>query len=231
MSTKDKGGISKLVSATFMRGVLFMIPIAVTLFVVGFISSLSESWLGSLTAALVRLVVPASWLGPFSNGHIPGLSLILFLVIILVLGWIASVHVGRQGLRLIDHLFQAIPGVRVIYSAARKVVDALGDASKPKFQRAVLINWGPNGTKTMGFVTSETVDDTTGRKHLVVFIPTPPNPASGFITVVPEDQATDPGLTMEQALKVAMSLGVLTPDRLKITNAGATDCATTGSGK
>jgi uncharacterized membrane protein len=231
--TKDsQGGIGRHIRTSVMRGLLFMVPIAVTIFVVTFLAGIAGGWLGPLAAALWGAIGLGSWLsGPFAGHLIAGLSLILFIALLYLVGQVASLEVGRRGLRLIDHLFQAIPGVRVIYSAARKVVDALGDSAKPKFQRAVLINWGPNGTKTMGFVTGETIDATTGCKHLVVFIPTPPNPASGFITFVPEDEATDPGFSMDEALKIAMSLGVLAPDRMVITTPGAGHCSGRTSGK
>lgn len=226
MTKETQGGIGRHIRTQVVRGLLFMVPIGVTVFVVSFLAGITGSWFGPVAAALWAAVGLGTWLaGPFGGLLVSGLSLILFIALLYLLGGLASWHVGRRGLRLIDHVFLAIPGVRIVYSAARKVVDALGDSAKPKFQRAVLINWGPNGTKTMGFVTGETVDATTGCKHLVVFIPTPPNPASGFITYVPEDQAIDPGFTMEQALKIAMSLGVLSPDHMVITNPRAGDCA------
>jgi len=231
MTKNKQGGMGRHIRNQVMRGLLFFIPIAVTFLVVSFLAGITGNWLGPLAAALWALVGLGTWLaGPFGGLLVSGLSLLLFLGLLYILGGIASLEVGRRGLRLIDHLFQAIPGVRVVYSAARKVVDALGDSEKPKFQRAVLINWGPNGTKTMGFVTGETIDVTTGCKHLVVFIPNPPNPASGFIAVVPEDQATDPGFDTEHALKIAMSLGVLAPDRMVITPPDAGRCSGRTSG-
>lgn len=218
MTTHNQSGFMQRVRASITRGVLFIVPFAVTWFVVGLVAGMADGWLGPLLAAIVRAVVPASWLtGPFEGGHIPGLSLLVFIALLYAVGRFASWHVGRRGLRLIDHLFQAIPGVRFIYSAARKVVDAVGDTTQATFQRAVLVNWGHTDTKTIGFVTNEIVDRTSGRKYLVLFIPTPPNPASGFVVWVSEEEATDPGISMEEALKVVLSLGVLTPKEINVT--------------
>lgn len=231
MTKDDRKGVMSHMRKTIMRGVLFMVPIAVTVFVVSLIAGLSASWLGAPVAWLMSWLLPEAWLVGRLGSILVGLgSLILLIALLYVVGGIAGWPVGSRGLRLIDHVFQAIPGVRIIYSAARKVVDAVGDTKQTTFQRAVLINWGHGGTKTIGFVTNETVDRTSGGKVLVVFIPTPPNPASGFITWVPAKEAVDPGISMEQALKIAMSLGVLTPPRMTVTRPLPPACGTTDPG-
>lgn len=217
MPNSDKTGISAQLKRNLLRGLLIITPIAVVAIVVSLAYGFIDGWFGPVLAYFVRLLVPASWLGPFTSGNIPGLSVIFTFVFLVVTGWIGSWHVGRKGLSIIDHVFLAIPGIRIIYSAARKAVDALGDSSKSTFQRAVWVNWGLGGTKVLAFVTAETTDLTTGRKYLVVVLASPPpNPAGGAVATVPEDQATDTGLTMDEALKMAMSLGVLTPKTIRI---------------
>jgi len=214
-----KGSNKGRMSAYLVRGVLFLLPVIVTVLIVGFVYNQGESWLGEATAYLVRLLLPVSWLGPFTDGHIPGLSLLLLLGIIMLLGWISSMKFGRQGLRLIDHIFLSIPFVRAIYSAARKVVDAVGDPKQSKFQRVVFLDWPGRGTRVLGFVSGEVTNASNGEKYLVVFVPHIPNPTSGFVMWVPERETTDAGMTPQQGFSLCMSLGVLAPPSLPITNA------------
>lgn len=196
-----------------VRGLLFVVPIWLTVTVVGFVYSLSESWLGALTDQAVRLILPASWLtGPLADGHIPGLSLGVALVLLTGVGLVASWPMGAQGLRLVDHVFLAIPGVRSLYSACRKIIDAVGDPAQSRFKKVVLFKWA--GVKTLGFLTGTTEQD--GRQHVFIFVPHMPNPTSGFLVLVPADEVTDTGLTPEEGIKLGMSLGVLTPPKLPV---------------
>jgi len=198
-----------------MRGLLFVVPIWLTITLVAFLYSITETWLGALTDQIVRWILPSSWLtGVFANGHIPGLSLITLLVLLGFVGFVASWHIGQRGLRLIDLFFLSIPGVKVLYSAIRKVIDSLGDPSGTRFQKVVFVKWG--GIDTMGFVTGSSVSKKDGRTYSFVFVPTMPNPTSGFVVVVPEDETVDAGLSLEEGLKVVMSLGVLAPPSLML---------------
>lgn len=111
MASESKGLMSYL-----LRGTLFILPIAVTLFILKFAFGLSEEWLGGPARTVVRLLLPKSWLvGPFADGNIPGLSMVFLVVFLVCLGRIASWHFGREKLRLIDLLFLKIPGVRAVY--------------------------------------------------------------------------------------------------------------------
>jgi uncharacterized membrane protein len=196
-----------------MRGALFVIPIWLTLFVVGILYGLCETWLGGATDQMVRWFVPANvleWLGA-ADGHIPGLSLLSAAFLLLGLGILASWHVGQRGLRLIDHLFLAIPGVKTIYSSARQIIDAVGDPSQSRFQKVVFVTWPTPQVKTIGFVTNEVVEPTSGKRQYYVFIPTVPNPTGGFLVIVDETDVTLTDYSPEEGLRLAISLGVSAP--------------------
>jgi uncharacterized membrane protein len=217
MPTNKKKAVKKLQSV-FMRGLLFALPIGVTIFVVSFIWGLADSWLGPGVALIVKTLLPDAWLvGPLAGGNIPGLSLILLIALMFVLGWIASWPVGKKGLLLIDYVFHAIPGVRGIYSTVRKVVEAIGDPDKPRFQKVVFLDFPSASTRSIGFVTATVVDNADGEIWLTVFVPTVPNVTSGFTMVVREKDTVNAGLTPEEGLKLVVSLGVLTPANLPIT--------------
>jgi uncharacterized membrane protein len=120
---------------------------------------------------------------------------------------------GKEGLRLIDHLFIHIPGVNAIYRSVRKLVDAFGSSDAQSFKRCVYLNF-PADNATLGFVTKEVLEAETNRKMLVVFIPQAPNPTGGFIQIVAEDATWDAGISPEDGFKMIMSMGVLAPDKM-----------------
>lgn len=203
------------VRGCLIRGALFLLPIWLCAFVVSIVYSLCEAWLGGLTSAIVRWLVPGDWLpGMFSNGHIPGLSMVTAFVLLYVLGAVASWKFGRQGLRVVDWLFLTIPGVKTVYAAARKVIDAIGEPGKSRFQKVVLVEFVP-GIKTLGFVTNETVSPA-GEKFYVLFIPHMPNPTGGFVVVVPAANVIETDMRPDEGLKMGVSLGVLLPPGLPL---------------
>jgi uncharacterized membrane protein len=213
MSLEGSSLVFKRIRTWMLRGALFVIPIWLTLFVVGILYSMCETWLGGATEQLVRWFVPSSWLAFLNvpDGHIPGMSLVTALLMLATLGMIASWTVGARGLRLIDHLFLAIPGVKTIYKSTRQIIDAVGDPTQSRFQKVVLVAWPTAGVKTIGFVTNEVVEPGTGKRQYYVFIPTVPNPTAGFVVIVDENDVTLTDYTPEEGLRLAISLGVSAP--------------------
>jgi uncharacterized membrane protein len=214
-SPNGKGG--ETTRAYFMRGLFFIVPIAVTLWLVGFTLNLADAWLGTALRALVSLLLPdssasleaASWFG-----FVVSVTSVLVLCGAMVfLGKVASYRVGKEGLRLVDHLFIHIPGVNAVYRAARKMVEAFGDGGAGSFQRCVYLRF-PSAYYTLGFVTKEVTEAGTGRKMLFVFVPQGPNPTGGFTQIVPADETYDAGMTPDQGLQLVVSMGVLAPESL-----------------
>lgn len=127
-----------------MRGLFFIVPIAVTLWLVGFTLNLADAWLGTALRAWYRcscpipaLILAASWFG-----FVVSVTSVLVLCGALVfLGKVASYRVGKEGLRLVDHLFIHIPGVNAVDRAARKMVEAFGDGGAGSFQRCVYLRF------------------------------------------------------------------------------------------
>lgn len=198
----------------FMRGLLFLVPIVITLWLVGFVLNLANDWLGAIVGGLARWFLPASVTQVSAFGFFVSVASILLLCGMLVtIGKLASYRIGKEGLRLVDHLFIHIPGVNSVYRSTRKMVEAFGDSGAGSFQRCVWLRF-PASYYTLGFVTKETVDAESGRKMLVVFVPHCPNPTGGFTQVVPEDETKASDISPDEGLKVVLSMGVLTPDKL-----------------
>jgi uncharacterized membrane protein len=216
-SSPQNGKGQETTRAYFMRGLFFMVPIAITLWLVGFTLNLADAWLGTAIRALLSLLFPessasleaATWFG-----FVVSVTSVLALCGTLVaLGKVASYRVGKEGLRLVDHLFIHIPGVNAVYRAARKMVEAFGDGGAGSFQRCVYLRF-PGAYLTLGFVTKEVTEEGTGRKLLFVFVPQGPNPTGGFTQLVPADETYDAGMTPDQGLQLVVSMGVLAPDSL-----------------
>ncbi len=211
-SPKGTGG--GVMRGYFMRGLFVVIPVAVTVWLLNYAISIANNWLGSFVRLISSLILPASVTSQtWFVGITAVVSILLLVACLIVLGVVASYRIGKEGLRLIDHLFIHIPGVNSIYRAVRKMVDAFGNGDAQSFKRCVYLYF-PKDYPTLGFVTKEVLEDVTGRKLLLVFIPQGPNPTCGFIQIVPEEATWDAGITPEDGFKMIMSVGVLAPDKL-----------------
>ena len=196
-------------------GGLFVIaPLCVSFIVIGMVYNLIEnSVLGDISALLARTMLPQLVQEHFSNGHVPGLSAILAAVTLSLLGLIAEFAIGRVLLKNIDTLCLRVPILRVVYSAARKLLNTLGESNKNRFQKVVFIEWPTTGINTLAFVTSE-LEEAGKPKHYVLFVPHMPNPTSGFIVVVEASKVKESSMKPSDALQFGISLGVLATPQL-----------------
>ena len=191
-----------------IAGALFLVAPWLTLVLLNMGYRFIDSTLGDFTAMVVRSMVPAEWL-PVADGHIPGLSLLTGITLLVGVGALATCSVGRKVLGAVDALFMRIPIAHCIYSPTRKIIDTLAKPEK-SFRKVVFIQWpGPRCT-TMAFVTNEIVDNA-GQRNYVVFVPQMPNPAAGFVMIVPVEDVTECDMSADEALRFGMSVGVLLP--------------------
>lgn len=206
--------ISERLRNTILKGALFIAPLWLSIVLVGMGYNLIESIFGGPTAAVVHLLIPESWLpARYADGHIPGLSVLVALLLFAGLGALASWRFGARGLKLFDSVFLSLPVLRSVYSAARKMLDTFGESGKTSFRKVVLIELAA-GVQTVGLVTNEIEESAGKAKRYVVFVPAMPNPTSGFVIVLPQDRVVETDMSPEEALKFGMSLGVLLPPAL-----------------
>jgi uncharacterized membrane protein len=137
-------------------------------------------------------------------------------VALTVLGAVASVNVGRFLLGLIERVLLIIPGFNAIFSAMRKIVELFETSTNRSHQRVVMVDVYPQGGRVPAFVVDTVTDRNTGRKFLVVCIPSKPNPTGATVLMVPEDTTCDAGMTPDEVLRWGMSLGMNTPPELPI---------------
>jgi uncharacterized membrane protein len=184
-------------------GLVVLIPLVITLAVIRFVFNFTSG-------ILLPFLDPA--LANWPTAARAALSLVILIVIIYVLGEIAAHVVGRRVLALGERLVLKLPFVKVIYSTSKQVVATFQGKTSQAFKSVVLVEFPHPGMRAIGFVTSR-VELGDGSVRSLVFVPTTPNPTTGFLQIVPPDRLVDAGVSVEEGIKLVMSLGVLTPDR------------------
>ena len=145
--------------------------------------------------------------------HVPGFGILLLLVFLFLIGLVVSSIFGRQMLGLIEYISTGIPGVKQIYSMSKQIGDAFAsEQGKDIFKRVVLVNYPDVGQWTVALVAGHTRDQNTGEDWLKVYVPMA-HPLIGFMFLVQEKNVKDPGWSVEEALKMVVSFGLLTPKK------------------
>ena len=199
-----------------LTGILSVIPLWITWLVFKFffvqLSSLGLPWAMAVSKALQQhSPTMAEWLvAPWFQSI---LAILLTLFALYLLGWVASKVIGQRILSLLDNLMHRIPVVQTVYGAVSKLIGVL--KSKPdKVQRVVLIAFPHPGMRTVGFVTKVMEDTTTGQSLAAVYVPTTPNPTSGYMEIVPLEDLISTDWSMDEAMTFILSAGAVAPDRI-----------------
>lgn len=185
-------------------GLVVLVPVVVTVLVLRLLLTVTAGLLLPVIAPAV-----ASWPALWREA----LSLAALVVVVYLLGEVTAHVVGRRVLGMGDAILLRVPFVKVIYSASKQVVAAFRSPSARAFKSVVLIEFPREGMKALGFITGK-VQRPDGETWYTVFVPTTPNPTSGFLQIVRESDLIRTNFTVEEAVKMIMSLGVLVPDRL-----------------
>ncbi|MBA2653922.1 MAG: DUF502 domain-containing protein [Gammaproteobacteria bacterium] len=190
----------------FIAGLLVLLPIWATLLIIKFMVNLVDQSLSLLPKGLH----PDVLLGV----HIPGLGLIFTLAIVLLTGMLVTNFIGHWFLGLWEGLLARIPLVRSIYTAVKQVLNTLFTPGGESFRKVLLIEYPRKDVWTIGFQTGAgiTLPGSQAQGELVtVFVPTTPNPTAGFLLLVPKQQVVELKMSIDQALKYVISLGVVLP--------------------
>jgi len=197
LKTKSNTLITKLRNY-FITGVVVLVPIGITLYLVKFFISISSKIIPSE-------INPNSYL-PFS---IPGLEILLAVLLITFIGSLSLSFIGKKFLQLFNDLLKKIPILRTIYSAIGQMAETLAPQNKSK-KSVVLIEYPRKGTWAVGFATKDNsgeISKKTKKKLVNVFVPTTPNPTSGFLLMFPKDEIIYLDMSFEEASKFIVSAG------------------------
>lgn len=192
-----------------LTGLLLWIPLGVTILVIKLLIDLLDRSLILLPPPLR----PESLLG-FS---LPGLGILISAIVLILTGYLIIRFADKKLLELGEAWLSRIPLVRGIYSASKQVTETVLNSDKNAFRNVYLIEYPRKGIWTFGFQTGDGIKEAneyTKEDLLTVFVPTTPNPTSGFIMLIPRSDAKKMDIDVEDALKLVVSLGVLTPTKL-----------------
>lgn len=190
----------------FLTGLLVIVPISVTCYVIWVLIKAMDS---------ILKFVPAKYLPEtYLRIPIPGLGLILVVIIVLAVGILTKNIVGSKMLRLGEKIVDRIPLARILYISVKQLMEALILQKSKAFQKAALIEYPRRGVYVIAFITGESkgeIQRLTRKKMVNVFVPTTPNPTSGFYVLIPEDEIIILDMSVEEAFKLIMSGGILSP--------------------
>ena len=202
MSQKKKKSLTLRLRNYFFTGVVVLIPIGFTLYLSKFLINVS-------TKLIPSGLNPNSYL-PYS---IPGLEIFLTIVFITIIGGLSLSFIGKKFLQIIDDLFKRIPILRTIYSAIVQMTESFTNQDSNK-KSVVLIEYPRKGSWAVGFATKENqgeIKNKTNKNLINVFVPTTPNPTSGFLIMFPKDEIIYLDMSFEEASKFIVSAGTSNP--------------------
>jgi uncharacterized membrane protein len=200
-----------------VSGVLVLIPVGVTLLIMG--------WLFSLAARLLRPVVSRAtselqalrWIDALPestlNFAVSVLAILVLLMLLYLIGGLGQHIIGRRLIAIWEGIWLRIPLARSIYGATKQVVEALSQPHGAAFKSVVVVDFPSPGLKAIGFLTGY-IEDAAGRKLAKVLIPTTPNPTTGFLQLIPAETVLITDLAIEEGFKALISGGIVAPENL-----------------
>ena len=189
-------GVNSL-KRNLLAGIIVVVPIAGTIFIL--------HWLFFSIDGLLAPLVEAIF-----GRNIVGVGFIMMLIVVYLAGIIGANVIGKRIIRRSELFLAAVPMVRSIYNTFKQVLESVMLPTKGGFKEVVLVEFPRLGMRTVGFVTNR-VKDNAGRDYVNVYIPTTPNPTSGYLEIIPADEVTPTGWSVEDAVKIVVSGGTISP--------------------
>ncbi|MDB6178006.1 DUF502 domain-containing protein [Paracoccus sp. Z330] len=196
-----------MLRSNFLAGLVVVAPIGITVWLIWTLTGWMDSW--------VLPMVPARWRPEQYIGiNLRGVGVVFFLFFTVVIGWLAKGLLGRSLLRTGEHIVSRMPIIRSVYGALKQIAETILSQSEARFDRACMLEYPRKGLWAIGFVAGpakgeliEHVSD----DLIAVFVPTTPNPTSGFLIYVPESDVTFLKMNIEDAAKLVISAGLVYP--------------------
>lgn len=192
----------------FFTGLVIVAPVVLTIYLIWTIITLVDAWVVPWVPAIYR---PETYLGT----GVPGFGVIIFLFFTAIVGWATRGIFGRQILRMWENLVERTPFVRSIYNAVKQISETVVNQSNTSFKQAALIEYPRKDLWAVAFVSTDTKGEVPeklgGADLLSVFLPTTPNPTSGFLLFVPREDIVFLDMEIEDAAKLVISAGLVVP--------------------
>lgn len=200
--------IMRHIRAYFFAGVLVTAPIAITFY----LAWLIINWIDSKVTPLIPPAYNPETYLPFG---IPGLGLIISFVLLTLIGAMAAGAIGRFGVKMTERLLARMPVIRSVYSATKQIFETVLRQQSTAFRQVVLFEYPRRGSWAIGFITGKTlgeVQNVTSDEVVNVFLPTTPNPTSGYLLFIPRKELIVLSMTVEEGIKMVVSGGIVTPE-------------------
>ncbi|HPK31484.1 MAG TPA: DUF502 domain-containing protein, partial [Ottowia sp.] len=201
----------------FITGLLVWLPMGITVWVLLWLVGILDGIFLGVLSALEAMIPGLSVLGERLR-HIPGLGVILVAIVVFATGLFVANMFGQWWLRQWDRLMTRIPVVRSIYSSVKQVSDTLFSGSGQAFSKAVLVQYPRQGAWTIAFLTGKPGGEVArylAGDYISIYVPTTPNPTSGFFLMVPRADVVELKMSVDEALKYVISMGVVAPTARK----------------
>ena len=209
--------MSEIIKKILWRGLLWSIPLGLTVWLASMVFRLADTIMGPISRGLVRMLVPESWLvGTFANGHVPGMSLVLLVVALALIGSFISLKWGKTILQFIEDRFQQLPIVGVVYRSVRRISDMFANTDVARFEGVVLVPYPHPDVFTVAFVTGRVqipAADGTMRTYLKTVTPNPPTGIQA-LPLIPESMARFVDMTIEDGIQFYISVSMVCPPQL-----------------
>jgi len=192
-----------------ITGLLIWIPLAITLWVLHLIVSSMDQ--------VLTLLPPVLQPETLFGRQIPGLGALLTVVVVFLTGVAASNFIGQHMLRLWEGILRRIPVVNSLYGGVKQISDTLFRPGGQAFRKALLVQWPSEGSWTIAFLTGQPGGDVANHlrgDYVTVYVPTTPNPTGGYFVMLPRKDVVELDMTVDEALKYIISMGVATPTRI-----------------
>ena len=202
-----RGRFRRHIRSYFMAGVLVTAPLGITFY----ISWLLIRWVDAQVPPLLPTAYnPENYL-PFA---IPGLGLIIVFIVLTFIGWSTAGLLGRLWTRASEHFLRRMPVIRSVYAAIKQIIETILKQQSNAFREVVLFEYPRRGSWAIGFITGQTqgeVQNLTTDDVVNVFLPTTPNPTSGYLLLIPKKDLVILDMTVEEGIKMVVSGGIVTP--------------------
>lgn len=200
---KPESRVFSYLRTCFLTGILVTAPVALSLYFVWSILLWVDETVGH--------IIPIHLMG---NDSIPGLGIIMAVGFFILVGWFARNFIGELMLRTFDYVLERLPLVKTVYNALKQVFEMLMGKQAQAFREVVMVQFPRDGCWVVGFLAGKTdgeFKDAVGDTYCNVFVPTTPNPTSGFLILVPENEVKRVNMTVDEGLKAIVSCGLIMP--------------------
>ncbi|MGR3570803.1 DUF502 domain-containing protein [Brevirhabdus sp.] len=207
---RRRPGIFARLRSSFLAGLIIVVPVALTMWLVWTVTGTIDSWVLPLVPHQLQ---PSQYIGI----NLRGVGVVIFLIFTVVMGWLAKGFLGRSLIRLGEGIVDRMPVVRSIYNGLKQIVETALSQGETSFDKACLVQYPREGIWALAFVSTSAKGEVRARipteeNILSVFLPTTPNPTSGFLLFVPERDVIYLDMTVESAAKLVISAGLVYPN-------------------